>query len=274
MTTRAQVVWTAATQLGVKENPAGSNRQPYGRWYGLDGVAWCAIFGAWVLAKSGWGDPRDVYGTGREGWQYTPGILALARGRGIAGPASSAQPGDGVLFNFPGGDSRADHYGTVEKNTGSGLVCIEGNTALGNDSNGGAVLRRGRSYSQVAAIIKFPFASAPASVPPPPKPDMAAGVDWAQLRINLATDLLPKMQAVPDLHPGIVNPIGVWVLQSTLNLVAGGGLVTDSDYGQATAVAVGNVQSMFGLHVDPPLCAFSQTRFVLVKLLEKAAAGQ
>src|SRR5215217_6250015 len=34
----------ALTHLGKSEHPAGSNQTPFGRWYGVDGVPWCAIF--------------------------------------------------------------------------------------------------------------------------------------------------------------------------------------------------------------------------------------
>jgi hypothetical protein len=30
--------------VGVREHPPGSNRTPFGRWFGVDGEPWCAIF--------------------------------------------------------------------------------------------------------------------------------------------------------------------------------------------------------------------------------------
>ena len=43
-----------------------------------------------------------------------------------------------------------EHIGIVEKSLGGGQFhCIEGNTAVGNDSNGGQVMRRLRYVSQV-----------------------------------------------------------------------------------------------------------------------------
>ena len=34
----------ARMNVGVREWPAGSNRNPFGAWFGEDGVPWCAIF--------------------------------------------------------------------------------------------------------------------------------------------------------------------------------------------------------------------------------------
>ncbi len=276
MTTADQVIWTAATQLGMVESPAGSNRQPYGRWYGLNGVQWCAIFNAWTMAHAGWGDPREVFGLGPQGWQYCPAILRDMRTRGLLVAPYAVRRGDGLLFNWPGGDP-SEHFGLCEVNNGTSVVAIEGNTSLSSNSNGGQVMRRGRSYGVIAAGIRFAYDSAPAPAPTPAPPVVVPAPpppppDWAALRVALAKDLLPKMMSVPDLYPGVNNPVGVWVLQQTLNLVAGGGLVVDSAYGPATATAVGNVQKLFGLD-QTPLVAGAQVRFTLVKLLERAAAG-
>jgi cell wall-associated NlpC family hydrolase len=58
------------------------------------------------------------------------------------------KPGDIAIFNWDGG--APDHIGIVEKNLGNGqFVSIEGNTAIGNDSNGGEVMRRQRHIVQV-----------------------------------------------------------------------------------------------------------------------------
>jgi hypothetical protein len=34
----------ALRHVGVRESPPGSNRTMFGRWFGVDGVPWCAIF--------------------------------------------------------------------------------------------------------------------------------------------------------------------------------------------------------------------------------------
>jgi hypothetical protein len=65
-----------------------------------------------------------------------------------------ALPGDLVLFNWDG-DWDADHIGLLEKKIGwNGFTTIEGNTAVGNDSNGGEVMRRTRRLSQVQVFVR------------------------------------------------------------------------------------------------------------------------
>ncbi len=50
---RNTIIEIAASQVGIKENPTNSNKNPYGKWYGLDGFAWCAMFVSWVYDKAG-----------------------------------------------------------------------------------------------------------------------------------------------------------------------------------------------------------------------------
>ena len=45
-----------------------------------------------------------------------------------------------------------DHVGLVVHANGSGLLTVEGNTAVGNDSDGGEVMRRERRLAQVASF--------------------------------------------------------------------------------------------------------------------------
>lgn len=55
--------------------------------------------------------------------------------------------GDIVFLDF-NGDKKFDHTGIfIEKIDSEHFWALEGNTALGNDSNGGMVMRRKRSYA-------------------------------------------------------------------------------------------------------------------------------
>lgn len=47
------VLAAARGQLGVTESPKGSNRTPFGAWYGLDGYPWCMMFVQWCFAQAG-----------------------------------------------------------------------------------------------------------------------------------------------------------------------------------------------------------------------------
>ena len=61
--------------------------------------------------------------------------------------------GDVVFFDW-NGDGRFDHTGIFVKDLGKGLFqAVEGNTAFGNDSNGGEVmLRSDRKYKNAIFV--------------------------------------------------------------------------------------------------------------------------
>lgn len=139
----------ALRHVGVRESPPGSNRTPFGRWFGTDGVPWCAIFvsycfdvGAGVVLCRGW----HGAGTGPRGVAYVPTLAAWLRATGKA--VETPEPGDLAIFDWDGG--LPDHVGLVVHANGSGLLTVEGNTAVGNDSDGGEVMRRERRRAQVA----------------------------------------------------------------------------------------------------------------------------
>lgn len=136
----------AASQIGTVEHPAGSNWGPKIQdWIKAAGytgpIPWCgAASNAFCMAG---GVPSGA------GWiGYTPAIIAHAKaGTGGWSWHSTAEPGDLVLFDAPGGDP-AQHVGMVEKVIAAGhVVSIEGNTSGGSggsQDNGGGVFRRDR----------------------------------------------------------------------------------------------------------------------------------
>jgi hypothetical protein len=142
----------ALRHVGVRESPPGSNRTMFGRWFGVDGVPWCAIFvsycfdvGAGVVLCRGW---RGA-GVSRRGVAYVPTLSAWLRatGREVTGVP---KPGDIVIFDWDGGVP--DHVGILVRALGTELETVEGNTAVGNDSDGGEVMRRKRSPAQVSVF--------------------------------------------------------------------------------------------------------------------------
>jgi len=139
----------ALRHVGVRESPPGSNRTMFGRWFGVDGVPWCAIFasycfdvGAGVVLCRGW----HAAGTGPRGVAYVPTLAAWLRAKGLA--VEEPRPGDLVIFDWDGGVP--DHVGIVIRADAAGLTTVEGNTAVGNDSDGGEVMRRHRRLDDVA----------------------------------------------------------------------------------------------------------------------------
>jgi cell wall-associated NlpC family hydrolase len=112
------VVHAARTQLGVRENPPGSNRNPYGPT-----AAWCSSFATAMWRKAGVKIPvlpfsGDVFRWGeRNGHAYGKHALHEAR------------PGDVLIFGTgPQNTSTSTHIGIVEKVEGNQVTMIEGNS--------------------------------------------------------------------------------------------------------------------------------------------------
>lgn len=137
----------ATSQLGVKESPAGSNRVKFSAWYGVVGP-WCAMFVSWCMAQDG----RKFH------YDSVPTIVADAHNRKNGLQIVSKDqvaPNDVVCYDW-GHDGVPDHTGIFEAWVTKGLTfhAIEGNTAVGNDSNGGEVMRRLRGISDVQAFVR------------------------------------------------------------------------------------------------------------------------
>ena len=147
MSTAKELLAIAVGELGVKEAPSGSNKVKYASWYGLNGQPWCVMFVMWVFARAGVALPARTASCG-----------ALMRAAQSAGMwvTSGYRPGDVVIYDFPGG-AVTDHCGIVESATAAAVTAIEGNTAVGNDSDGGAVMRRTRLLSQVVGAVRPVF---------------------------------------------------------------------------------------------------------------------
>lgn len=149
----------ATDVLKVARGEIGYNRwddsqagTKYGRWYakghgsyyGTSGVPFCAMFVSWVFDQAGAkcaGIPEA----------YCPYILNDAKKAGaVLSDKTKAQPGDVVLFDWDGGV--VDHVGIMEKNYGTYIQTIEGNTTINGVS--GAVGRRTRSWGTITAIVR------------------------------------------------------------------------------------------------------------------------
>jgi hypothetical protein len=144
----------AQREIGTTEDPPGSNRTRYGREWRQNGVPWCGLAVASWWRRAGFNVPRDL----ALQIDYVPTLVQLAKERrhrlAIVHP-SRVRPGDAVAFDFDGGS--ADHVGLfeawIDRKAGV-FTSIEGNTAIGNDSNGGEVMRRTRRLEQVEAFVR------------------------------------------------------------------------------------------------------------------------
>lgn len=152
--TAKQFVAMAASQIGTMEGRDDSgnwnNLTKYGKWYGMDGVAWCGIFVSWVAFMVGglgslvpkyascwhglkWFRDRDQSGN----WPPQAGDIFIMR---------EYHPG---LWNSDADGWATIHTGIVEKYLGNGRVqTIEGNTNNGGSAQGNGVYRLVRQDSQ------------------------------------------------------------------------------------------------------------------------------
>lgn len=181
--------WTDPQQ-GTKYGRYFRDVLGWGSYYGENGVPYCGMFVSWVFDKAG------VTAPGLPG-AYTPSMLSAGRTAGKTVPVKSAQPGDLVYFDW-GGDGITDHVGIVESNNGSYLTTIEGNTSDSNYSNGGAVLRRTRSYSTVSGVVRPNYSSSSTTTTPTTKPsssnsDISVDGQWG----NLTTKKLQQVLGTP-----------------------------------------------------------------------------
>lgn len=148
-----RLVAEAKKHLGVKEVPAGSNEVLFSKWYGMVG-SWCAMFVSYCAAKVGY----KQFQAGVR-YAYVPYVVDDARaGRHglVLVHYSNVRAGDLVCYDWDR-DGTADHIGIFEKKEStSQFVAIEGNTAVGNDSNGGEVMeRKDRYVSEVLAFVRI-----------------------------------------------------------------------------------------------------------------------
>jgi peptidoglycan hydrolase-like protein with peptidoglycan-binding domain len=147
---RLKMIGEARNWLGTKESPSGSNRVLFSNWYGMTGP-WCAMFVTYCGVKHG--VPFFLRGSR---WAYVPYMVYNARA-GNYGLAVTHNPQEGDLVTFDWDNDRiADHIGFFDHWTNAQrtqFATIEGNTAIGNNSNGGQVMRRERNKSDVEAFI-------------------------------------------------------------------------------------------------------------------------
>lgn len=140
----AKVLAAATTQLGVTEDPPGSNDGPALDAYrsavagSQPGQPWCAEFASWAAAQAG--EPIGDLG---QGLNSVAGITDWASRTGRLLPASATPaPGDLILY----GDR---HVGIVESvNPDGSLTTVEGNY-------GNAVQQVHRSPSEATGYVQM-----------------------------------------------------------------------------------------------------------------------
>lgn len=211
MATANQFLAKAASQIGYREGWNGSywnNDTKYGTWYGMNYVAWCAIFVSWCANEVGaldtvvpkyascwhglkWFRDRDQTGY----WPPRPGDIFIMR---EYNPSSWTADADGWA---------TIHTGIVEKYLGDGRVqTIEGNTNTGGSSQGNGVYRLIRQDSAEGKRFIYcrPKWDPEPVVPPAPastfnyadvRMDMTKGIDESALKPKATNDHVARLMS-------------------------------------------------------------------------------
>lgn len=167
MATPNDIVAKARTQIGVKESPKGTNNVKYNTAYygqevhdGLWGTtfAWCCAFIWWVFRECG---ASQLFYGGKKTASCTT-LMEYYKQKGQFSKTPTV--GSLVFYNW-GSGSAAKHIGIVTKiNADGSIKAVEGNTAVGNDSNGGEVMERTRYANQILGYAD-PYPKTPATAP-------------------------------------------------------------------------------------------------------------
>jgi hypothetical protein len=161
----------AVKYLGVKERPPRSNKVMFANWYDVAGP-WCAMFVSFCGANAG----IKAYCKSPPGrWAYVPYMVEDARaGRYHYAITHKPVSGDDAAYDFAPKDGVADHVGIFASEEDLRLLAaedldksvrkfgplrsdefwaVEGNTTVGDDSDGGEVMLRKRRKADVLAFM-------------------------------------------------------------------------------------------------------------------------
>ena len=160
---RQLVIDIAATQIGVREQPVGSNRGPevdqYIRSVGLDPTAdsypWCVCFLHWVFGEATklkkltnpLPGTAGVHVLWDKGKVQADAVVRL-------GQASSSTVKPGMIFTIDTGGGHG-HAGLVIDVKSNSIVTIEGNTNTGGSPEGFGVFRRDQRPIDMARLLGY-----------------------------------------------------------------------------------------------------------------------
>lgn len=117
-----ELIALAKTQLGIEEDPPGSNSVVYNKiYYGSDTrLPWCVVFIWWLFDTLG---ASNLFCGGQK-TAYVPFVEDYAKkhNQWVSG---DYKPGDLCIFNWDGGET--DHIGLIIEVNGNSITTIEGN---------------------------------------------------------------------------------------------------------------------------------------------------
>ena len=143
-----KVTEIAVKEIGQTESPKNSNNSKYNKWFGLPSLPWCGMFVSWCFAQAGKPLGNIGFSNGFAGCQTA--VAYFKKNKKIT---TTPIEGDIVFFDW-NKDGRYDHTGIFVKWIDENhFESIEGNTAVGNDSNGGKVMRRTDRNKKFAIFV-------------------------------------------------------------------------------------------------------------------------
>ena len=150
----SKVIAIAKKEVGTKEVPV--NKTKYGKWYGLDGQPWCAMFVSWCFAQAGL---TNLIHQSPKGYAGCESFEAWAKANKLTVPVSKIQAGDILLFDWYK-TGKSEHTGIAlgPLNVHTHLIdTVEGNTGgdnSGNQSNGDGVYLKHRAPSTIRCVVR------------------------------------------------------------------------------------------------------------------------
>ncbi|MDR3278109.1 MAG: S-layer homology domain-containing protein [Oscillospiraceae bacterium] len=149
-----RIIDTAQAFLGTKESPAGSNNvifntHYYGRAVSGAAYPWCVTF-LWDVFRLA-GESELFFGGGKTA--SSTALMNYAKQNGVFHTAGYRR-GDAALFNWAGKTDVAEHIGLIIEAGADEVLTVEGNTALGDDSDGGEVMARVRPGNTLIGVYR------------------------------------------------------------------------------------------------------------------------
>ena len=141
--TTQRLLEIAKSQIGVREasgNNDGKQVESYLKYTGnRKGEPWCAAFVSWVFGQTGLKEPRTA---------WSPSLFPKSKLSAYANPA--------VIFGvYYTEKRRIAHVGIVEKQKGSWVYAMEGNTNLAGSREGDGVYRKLRHIRTIHSYASW-----------------------------------------------------------------------------------------------------------------------
>lgn len=198
MGTISNLLEIALRCVGKKEDPPGSNNVCFNTWYyghEVRGSAypWCMVFCQWVYSHANVELPIRTASCGT--------LMRAAKEIGKF-VRNNLRPGDLVLLSFNGSPT-PQHCGIVSSVERDYVCTIEGNTGDTSQDNGGCVMRKRRSYSNVVGAFRPTFEE---------EIDMTIDEFISKLTPRQAYDIMLKSEAYAESKgiPSYAEKDGYW----------------------------------------------------------------